>query len=56
MSADSLGLPDVNQNIQLPNGTPISSILPAFAVPASTETSKIETMEMNTPSPTDPIE
>ena len=56
MTADSLGLPEVNQNIQLPNGTPISSILPAFAVPASTVTSKMDSMEMNTPSSTDPIE
>ena len=56
MTADSLGLPEVNQNIQLPNGTPISSILPAFAVPASTVTSKMDPMEMNTPSSTDPIE
>ena len=56
MTADSLGLPEVNQNIQLPNGTPISSILPSFAVPASTVTSKMDSMEMNTPSSTDPIE
>lgn len=41
MNADTFSLPEVNQNIQLPNGTPVSSVLPSFAVPASTTASQI---------------
>ena len=49
-------LPEVNQNIQLPNGTPVSSVLPSFAVPASTTASQMDDLQMNTPSPTDIVE
>ena len=56
MTADTFKLPDVNQNIQLPNGTPISSILPAFAVPASTVAPKMESIDPNTPSATETVE
>ena len=56
MSADTFALPDVNQAIQLPNGTPISSILPAFAVPASTASPKIDTKDINVPASTETVE
>lgn len=56
MTADTFGLPEVNQNIQLPNGTPVSSVLPSFAVPASTTASQMDDLQMNTPSPTDIVE
>lgn len=56
MTADTFGLPEVNQNIQLPNGTPVSSVLPSFAVPASTTASQMDDLQMNTPSPTDSVE
>ena len=56
MNADTFSLPEVNQNIQLPNGTPASSVLPSFAVPASTTASQMDDLQMNTPSSTDVVE
>ena len=56
MNADTFSLPEVNQNIQLPNGTPVSSVLPSFAVPASTTASQMDDLQMNTPSSTDVVE
>ena len=49
MTADTFALPDVN-------GTPISSILPAFAVPASTASTKIDTKDINVPASTETVE
>lgn len=55
-TADTFKLPDVNQNIELPNGTPASSIMPSLAVPASSEVTKIDVGEIHQPSATDKIE
>lgn len=55
-TADTFKLPDVNQNIELPNGTPASSIMPSLAVPASSEVTKIDAGEIHQPSATDKIE
>lgn len=49
-------LPDVNQNIEVPNGTPGTGILPNLAVPASTVGTKIEVGDAHKPSPTEKIE
>lgn len=48
-------LPEVNQNIELPNTTPTSSIMPVFAVPATTPGIKIDATEINKPSMTEEI-
>ena len=53
---DTFKLPDVNQNIELPNGTPASSIMPSLAVPASSEVTKIDAGEIHQPSATDKVE
>lgn len=49
-------LPDVNQNIDVPNGTPGTGILPNLAIPASTVGTKIEAGDAHEPSPTEKIE
>ena len=54
-TADTFQLPDVNQNIELPNGTPASSIMPSLAVPASSVGTKIDSTDIHQPSPTDKI-
>ncbi len=54
-TAETFKLPDVNQNIEVPNGTPSSSIVPAFAVPASSLGTQIDAGELNNPSPTGEI-
>lgn len=48
-------LPEVNQNIELPNGTPTSSIMPVFGVPATTPGVKIDVGEIKEPSATEKI-
>lgn len=55
-TADTFKLPDVNQNIELPNGTPASSIMPSLAVPASSVGTKIDAGEIHQPSATDKVE
>ena len=52
---DTFVLPEVNDNIEMPNGTPISSIMPAFAVPASTPGVKIDSGDIHEPSATEKI-
>lgn len=54
-TTDAVVLPNVNQNIQLPNGTPVTSILPSFAVPASSVETKIDPGKIKIPSPTDKV-
>lgn len=49
-------LPVVNQNIESPNGTPGSGILPNLSVPASTLGTKMDLGELNKPSATDVVE
>ena len=48
-------LPEVNQNIEMPNGTPTSSIMPAFAMPAVTPGVKIDATDVHKPSATEKI-
>ena len=55
VTEDTFTLPEVNQNIEVPNGTPVSSILPAFAVPAATPETKMESSEIHEPSATEKI-
>lgn len=47
-----LTLPDVNENIENPSGTPGSNILPTFSVPATTAAVKIDAGNFNYPSQT----
>ena len=54
-TADTFKLPDVNQNIEFPNSTPASSIMPSLAVPASSVEAKIDTGDIHQPSATDKI-
>lgn len=54
-TSDTFTLPDVNENIELPNGTPASGILPAMAVPASSVSSKIDAGNLHMPSLTDKV-
>lgn len=54
-TADTFKLPDVNQNIEFPNSTPASSIMPSLAVPASSVESKIDVGDIHQPSATDKI-
>ena len=49
-------LPNINQNIETPNNTPGSGILPNLAVPASTLSTKIDAGELHKPSATDAVE
>ena len=49
-------LPEVNQNIELPNSTPTSGIMPAFGVPATTPGVKIDAGQINEPSKTETVE
>ena len=46
-------LPVINQNIETPNGTPGTGIIPNLAVPASTPGVKFESGELHTPSSTE---
>lgn len=54
--SDTFKLPDVNQNVEVPNGTPVSSIMPSLAVPASTVGTKIDASNIHQPSVTDKVE
>lgn len=49
-------LPDVNQNIETPNGTPGAGILPNLGIPASTPGTKIDAGSINQPSATETTE
>ena len=56
-TADTFKLPEVNQNVEVPNGTPTSSIMPSLAVPASSIETKIDASEIiHQPSTTDKVE
>lgn len=52
---DTFKLPKVNQNIEVPNGTPTSSFVPSFAVPATSVGTKIDLNELHKPSGTEEI-
>ena len=49
-------LPNVNQNIETPNGTPGTGILPNLAVPASTAGTKMDPGDLRVPPATDIVE
>ncbi len=53
---DMFRLPDVNENIEVPNGTPGSGILPYLSMPSPTTGSKIDAGSLHMPSPTDVVE
>lgn len=56
VTEETFVLPEVNQNIELPNSTPTSSIMPAFAAPATSVGTKIDAGEIHKPSGTEKIE
>lgn len=56
VTEDTFALPEVNQNIEVPNGTPLSSIMPAFGVPATSAGTKIDAGDIHIPSATEKIE
>lgn len=56
VTEDAFVLPEVNQNIELPNGTPTSSIMPAFGVPATSVGTKIDVGYINSPCAIENIE
>lgn len=52
---DAFVLPDINENIEMPNGTPTASILPTLAVPATSVGAKIDAGDIHAPSATEKI-
>ena len=52
---DPFAIPEINQNIEIPNSTPSASILPAFAVPEPTPDVKLDIGTINKPSGTEKI-
>ena len=57
ISTNTFALPevDVNENIENPNSTPTSSIIPTLGVPATTVGAKIDAGDVHEPSPTEKI-
>ena len=55
VTEDTFVLPEVNQNIEMPNGTPTSSIIPTFGVPATSAGAKIDAGDIHSPSATEKI-
>ena len=49
-------LPDVNEVIQSPNGTPSSGIIPALAIPNATPASKIDASSIKEPPYTETVD
>lgn len=49
-------LPDINQNIETPNATPGSGIVPSLALPAATVKTYFEIENIKTPSSTNKVE
>ena len=49
-------LPDVNQNIESPNATPGSGIIPNLAIPAATPGTQFDIDVLETPPATERIE
>ncbi len=54
-SKEAFTLPEVNQNLKVPNSTPTSGVMPAFGVPAATPGVKMETSEIKEPSITEEV-
>lgn len=55
MTMETFKLPTVNQNIELPNGTPVTSIIPTLSIPTSTPISNINN-KIHQPSVTEKID
>lgn len=55
VTEDTFVLPEVDQNLELPNGTPTSSIIPTLGVPLTTLDVKIDAGSIHTPSSTEKI-
>lgn len=55
-SESSFSMPDVNQAIEVPSGTPVSGALPSFAVPVATAGTSVDFNSVNVPVPTESIE
>lgn len=53
---DTFNLPDVNENVEIPNGTPGSQNMVSLAVPATSVGTKIDAGDIHSPSITDTIE
>lgn len=53
---DTFHLPDVNQNIQNPNSTPTSGIMPTLAVPSATNTAQFDSGDLKTPPASEAVE
>ena len=53
---DMFKLPDVNENIEMPNGTPTSGIMASMEMPASSSNTKLDIGDVNIPSGTDKIQ
>lgn len=56
MSEALFKLPEINQNIQAPKGTPGAAIIPNLAVPVATPATKIDSGNMKIPPETEAIE
>lgn len=59
MTEKTFNLPEtkleVNENIEVPNGTPVAGFLPGLAIPATTPGTKIDAGEINQLSSTERI-
>ena len=49
-------VPDINDNIQIPKGTPVSEFVPTLAVPASSSGTNMNVDNLKTPSSTEKVE
>ena len=54
-NADTFKLAGINQTIQLPNGTPTSSVIPTLAVPTSSSAAQVDAQIRHQPSATEKI-
>lgn len=55
VSGDKFSLPKINETIEMPNGTPGSSIIPTLSMPSSSPVTKIDAEDIHTPPPTEEI-
>lgn len=54
-NADTFKLAGINQTIQLPNGTPASSVIPTLTVPTSSSAAQVDAQIRHQPSATEKI-
>ncbi|MFA7101091.1 MAG: His-Xaa-Ser repeat protein HxsA3 [Bacilli bacterium] len=55
LPSSALVLPSVNQNIEIPAGTPPSTVVPFFRTPTTSPTTKIDVGEIKVPSTTEKV-